>query len=82
MLKSFDDTVSFFFTQLMDYKSSVNKATSVLDYLTRVIITKCPHIAALQDDLKHVEQASQGPYKYLLVFQVIRQWSDLFSKHK
>ena len=53
----------FFFTQLMDYKSSVNKATSVLDYLTRVIITKCPHIAALQDDLKHVEQASQGLYK-------------------
>lgn len=64
MVSSFDDSF-FFFTQLMDYKSSVNKATSVLDYLTRVIITKCPHIAALEDDLRHVEQASQGQYKYI-----------------
>ena len=61
LLSSFDDI--FFFTQLMDYKSSVNKATSVLAYLTRVIITKFPHIAALEDDLKHVEKASQGQYK-------------------
>ena len=44
----------------MDYKSSVNKRISVLDYLTKVIITKCPHIAALQEDLKHVQQASRG----------------------
>lgn len=44
----------------MDYKSSLNKATSMLDYLTRVIITKCPHIAALGDDLRHVEKASKG----------------------
>ncbi|XP_078355978.1 formin-A-like [Oculina patagonica] len=49
----------------MDYKSSVNKTTSVLDYLTRVIITKCPHIAALEDDLRHVEQASRVPFKSL-----------------
>ncbi|KAJ7382142.1 Delphilin [Desmophyllum pertusum] len=56
------DTCAFkvtFVTKLMDYKSSVNKTTTVLDYLTRVIITKCPHIAALQDDLRHVEQASR-----------------------
>lgn len=44
----------------MDYKSSVNKTTSVLDYLTRVIIKKYPHIAALEDDLRHVQQASRG----------------------
>jgi len=44
----------------MDYKSSVNKRISVLDYLTKVIITKCPHIAALEEDLKHVQQASRG----------------------
>ena len=44
----------------MDYKSSVNKRISVLDYLTKVIITKCPHIAALEEDLKHVHQASRG----------------------
>ena len=49
-----------FFPQLMDYKSSVNKETSVLDYLTRVIIKKCPHIAALEEDLKHVKDASRG----------------------
>ncbi|XP_020626514.1 disheveled-associated activator of morphogenesis 1-like [Orbicella faveolata] len=62
------DTCAFkitFVTKLMDYKSSVNKATSVLDYLTRVIITKCPNIAALQDDLKHVGQASQVPFRSL-----------------
>ena len=51
---------STIFSQLMDYKSSLNKATSMLDYLTRVIITKCPHIAALGDDLRHVEKASKG----------------------
>lgn len=44
----------------MDYKSSMNKGISVLDYLTKVIITKCPHIAALEEDLKHVQQASRG----------------------
>lgn len=50
--------------QLMDYKSSVNKTTSVLDYLTRVIIKKCPHIAALKDDLRHVQKASRGIYNF------------------
>lgn len=61
MVSSLDDTsFLYLFPQLMDYKSSVNKATSLLDYLTRIIITKCPHIAALEDDLRHVDQASQG----------------------
>ena len=66
MVSLLDDT-SFLelFPQLMDYKSSVNKATSLLDYLTRIIITKCPHIAALEDDLRHVDQASQGEYSYV-----------------
>lgn len=54
-----------FVTKLMDYKSSVNKTTSVLDYLTRVIIKKCPHIAALEDDLRHVKDASRVPLKTL-----------------
>lgn len=54
-----------FVTKLMDYKSSLNKATSMLDYLTRVIITKCPHIAALGDDLRHVEKASKVPFNSL-----------------
>lgn len=54
-----------FVTKLMDYKSSVNKETSVLDYLTRVIIKKCPHIAALEEDLKHVKDASRVPLKTL-----------------
>ncbi|RMX50560.1 hypothetical protein pdam_00008753 [Pocillopora damicornis] len=53
------------FIELMDYKSSLNKATSMLDYLTRVIITKCPHIAALGDDLRHVEKASKVPFNSL-----------------
>ncbi|CAH3179063.1 unnamed protein product [Porites evermanni] len=54
-----------FVTKLMDYKSSMNKRISVLDYLTKVIITKCPHIAALEEDLKHVQQASRVPLKSL-----------------
>ncbi|PFX29521.1 histone H3 [Stylophora pistillata] len=53
------------FLELMDYKSSLKKATSVLDYLTRVIITKCPHIAALGDDLRYVEKASKVPFHSL-----------------
>ncbi|XP_022784136.1 disheveled-associated activator of morphogenesis 1-like [Stylophora pistillata] len=62
------DTWAFkitFVTKLMDYKSSLKKATSVLDYLTRVIITKCPHIAALGDDLRYVEKASKVPFHSL-----------------
>ena len=47
-------------SQLIDYKSTVNKKASVLDYLGKVIINKCPQIAALEEELKHVEQAAKG----------------------